>query len=199
MNGLKVLLSGAIISCFVFGCCCADKANADAACPNKTVKKAVTPDGDVILIISEWDADVVCPDQCKKAPCKSAKCWKSACGKTFCAKPLKNATKADCANAKAECYKAPDGKVKAVDNNCTQGKEWCVKQVKECKDSKECKVEHVKLQNGKKGCAEADVKNCKEKAKTDVKADAAKPTAQNAPQMDNEVEEDDFFFAVTGN
>ncbi len=192
MNSVKILLSGMLLSCFAFGCCAAGKC--DGECPVQTgdvktapravnaVKKAVTPDGDVLLIITEWDTEAVCPEK-NKAPQK-AKCWQTVDGKTYCAKPLKSVTAA-AAEPGSELYTAPDGSLKAVDESSGAGKsgkrtEWCVKEVKPCAavcgDSAP-KTECVTMKDGSKGVAKADQKESR--------------------KLSDEVEDDEYFIVVT--
>lgn len=208
MNGIKIVLSSALLSLFAFGCCCSEKtgnaAKADdakvsavkAEDAKKMVKSAGTPDGDVVYVVTAWEAEAVCPCP-KKPPCKTAQCWEAADGNTYCAKPLRDASEEDKAK-KTECYKTSDGKLKAVDNAETAGKdgkatEWCVKQVTKCPkdgDTAKCNVEHVKMKDGSKGCSKADVKCAKKRAEA-ATSEAA------APEMEDDVEEDDFFMVVT--
>ena len=188
-----ILAAGALIGCQAKEACDSKKKE---NCPAGCVKKAVTPAGEVIYIFAVWDATSRMKDP-KNKPCPNTQCWKTGDGKVWCAKPIalcpgkkgncKGDAKAHIQNKKGVvmCGITPgaavDGKVK----------NWCVKQVKECKEKnpKLCPAaEHVQLMNGKKACApKADKKAAKE-----ISAAGTPPTA-------SDVIEEDSIFLVTAN
>ena len=151
------------------GCnCCqaSDTATSQAAAPTvQKPMKAVTPDGEAVLVIAEWDAEAV-PCNADGSACKTAKCWQTKDGKTFCVKPVRECPKngKDCPAAEHfKCKK--NGKMMCTQDTAAAAKGCCTfagKEVKPCpkNGSPNCgAAEHVKLPQDKKGCAKADVKN----------------------------------------
>ena len=180
-------------------CCCAadDAAKQDCSkqetCPNNAVKKAVTPDGDVIYIVAVWNAN--CESMPPGKGCKTAQCWQTSDGKTLCVKPLQKCKHPE--TAKTQCFKTSDGTdmTTQTDNNAVlanTGKQaWAAKQVKKCPangNAAACKApEHAAMPDGTPGCAKADVKHAAE-----AKANIPMP-------LQDTVVEEDYFIATTGN
>lgn len=184
-------------------CCAADSANSadcknakscsEKDCPPNAVKKAVTPNGEVIYIVAVWNANNESMPPGKG--CKTAQCWQTSDGKTLCVKPLKKCSDPD--KVTTQCYRTSDGTAmttqtdnKEVVNN-TGKQTWAAKQVKNCPangNTAACKApEHAAMPDGKPGCAKADLKHAAE-----AKANIPMP-------MQDVITEEDFFVATTGN
>ena len=186
-----ILAMGSILGCHAKENC----PPTDTNCPAGCVKKAVTPAGEAIYIFAVWDASSQMKDP-KARPCPNTQCWKTADGKTWCAKPVAvcPGKQAGCKGNLQEHVRNKAGKVMCgiTPGEAVNGtpKTWCVKQVKECKaPNGKCQAhEHVKMLNGKKGCApKADAKAAGEMAKT------------NAPPVAEEAVEEDALFLVSSN
>ena len=155
-------------------------------------KKAVTPDGEVMWIVAEWDA---CCTPCPGKPCKTcktAKCWQTKDGKVLCVKPLKNCPKAGKKCPAAEHYKCKSAnKVMCTQDDpakCQTSGSHCyaAKEVTPCpvNGAAACSArEHVNLPEGKKGCAKADAKEAK----------APAPDSALIPLLDTGYESDAVF------
>ena len=167
-----------------------------AAAPSpRNPHKVVTPDGEVLWIVAEWDA---CCQPCgknKAKPCKSAKCWKTNNGKVLCVKPLRKCPKngkgcsaAEHYHSKAHncmmCVQPEAASQQAAGSGC----DYAAKVVKPCpaNGGTACKAkEHVNLPEGKKGCAPADK--------------SALPQAGVPIEMDNSFEADEVFEVTSAN
>ncbi|MBQ9337739.1 MAG: hypothetical protein IJS14_10640 [Lentisphaeria bacterium] len=158
-------------------CCQADEgagtsAAAGAAAPaTAQPKKAITPDGEVLWVVAEWDA---CCTPCHGKhgkTCHTAKCWLTKDGKVLCVKPLRKCPKAGKQCPAAEHYKCCGSKqaVMCTEDDPAQCKDggthcYAAKVVTPCpvNGAAACSAkEHVDLQEGKKGCSKADAKEAK--------------------------------------
>ena len=168
----------AALAATVTGCSCCQADEGTGTTPTGTTapptaqhpKKAVTPDGEVMWIVAEWDA---CCTPCHGKhgkTCKSAKCWQTKDGKILCVKPLKNCPKAGRNCPSSEHYKCRSAqKVMCTEDDPAQCGVCCphcyaAKAVTPCpvNGASACSAkEHVNLPGGKKGCAKADAKNVK--------------------------------------
>ncbi|MBQ7392778.1 MAG: hypothetical protein IJV89_00305 [Lentisphaeria bacterium] len=190
----------AAFALLVTGCNCCnadDDASANGCknsqpCPANAVKKAVTPNGEVIYIVAVWNAN--CESMPPGKGCKTAQCWQTSDGKTLCVKPLKKCKSSE--KAEGQCFKTSDGTTmttqtdnkKVLDNSDKQ--HWAAKQLQNCPangNAAACKApEHAAMPNGKPGCAKADVKHAAE-----AKANIPMP-------LQDTVVEEDYFIATTG-
>jgi len=193
-----MLVAGMAFAGINFGCNAMDDGAADKkdAAPAATVKKAVTPGGEIICVVAVWDAEVASCDD-KAAPCKTAKCWQDKDGNVMCVKPLK-----ECPMKGKDCPCAEHYKTKKSDSAMClqtdsaavsdgQKTNWCAKMVKVCpkKGSSECPAkEHVTMPNSQKGCSPADVKTTAQPAQT---------TAKTEPVVMGEEIMDDGVFLIT--
>ena len=157
-------------------------------------QKAVTPDGEVLWIVAEWDACCTPGGNSKKQPCKNAKCWQTKDGKVLCVKPLRKCPKngkgcpaSEHYHSKAHhCMMCPQDDPASMQQagSCN----FAAKVVKPCpaNGASACPAqEHVNLPGGKKGCAKADR--------------SAPPQAQVPVEMDNSFETDEVFEITSAN
>lgn len=163
--------------------------------PAGAVKQAVTPSGQVIYIFAVWDAEAVGKDKKSKC-CAATQCWQTKDGKTWCAKPLALCpVKGNKCSGKGH-MQTKDKKLVCPDNNCSKAidgckKNWAVKLVKPCSKNGSAKCpanEHVKMKDGKKGCA----------VKADMKANKQMANSGGFPVLADEIVEEDTFL-VTAN
>lgn len=176
----------------ITGCnCCqaTDSGTAGAKTPPTAQKphKAVTPDGEVLWVVAEWDACCTPCGNSQAKPCKNAKCWQTKNGKTLCVKPLRKCPKngkgcpaSEHYHSKAHnCMMCPQ---ETPDSTQQGTAHYAAKVVNPCpaNGGSACKAkEHVNLPEGKKGCS---------------KADQSAQLNANAPvEMDNSFETDEVF------
>ena len=190
---LTVWAVSAALVATITGCNCCQATDAGTA-PAKTQptakqpKKAVTPEGEVLWIVAEWDACCTPGSGMKKgACCKNARCWQTKDGKVLCVKPLRKCPKnGKGCNAAEHYHSKAHHCIMCTDDSAAMQKNgqcnYAAKEVKPCpaNGGNACKAkEHVNLPEGKKGCA---------------KADQAAPPQANAPvPMDDSFESDEVF------
>ena len=181
------------MGCHADESCCGGTSKSCPSAKTNQQMKAATPDGEVLYVVTVWDANIQPADNSATKSCTTAKCWKTSNGKTYCAKPLKTCKTTDECKGK-ECFKdKKSGQIMTVQNDPAAVKadtktHYAVKEVKPCPtngaDSCPAK-EHVTMPGNKKGCAKAD-----------AKLTTAQSNAQQPVPMEDEVEEDDVFLVT---
>lgn len=187
MRKSRLTLWAAIIAAagITAGCCCQagdEKCKDTQKASVQKPMKAVTPDGEIFWIVSVWDADVQTDDSAKK-PCKTAKCFQTKDGKVLCVKPLKKCSKNHPSGTYQCCRSKQLMTLEQDPAKAAKCKTFAAKEVKACpaNGGKACKAsEHVAMPGGKRGCAQADLKN--------------QASGGKAPlRMDDDYDENDYF------
>ena len=196
----KVTVCAALVST-ITGCNCCQAT--DSAAPQKKAppsaqkpQKAVTPDGEVLWVVAEWDACCTPGGNQNAKPCKNAKCWKTKDGRVLCVKPLRKCPKngkgcnaGEHYHSKAHhCVMCPQEGASAMPQGAGPACNYAAKVVNACpaNGGTACKAkEHVNLPGGKKGCSPAD--------------QSASPQANKPIEMDDSFEAGEVFEITSSN